>query len=65
MSTLTITLSEERLSEFQRLAARLGSSPEELLEEGIDELLQQAELDIRQAMRYVLTKNHELYTRLV
>jgi hypothetical protein len=47
MSTLTITLSEERLNEFQRLAARLGSSPEALLEEGIDELLQQAELDIR------------------
>jgi hypothetical protein len=64
MSTLTITLPEERLMALRQLAVRLGSSPEALLEKGIDELLHQAEPDIQQAMHYVLSKNHELYTRL-
>ena len=65
MSTLTITLPEEQLTAFQQLSARLGSSPEALLEKGIEELLQQVEPDIHQAMHYVLSKNHELYMRLV
>ena len=64
MSTLTITLPEDRLTALRQLAVRIGSSPEALLEKGIDELLQQTEPDIHQAMQYVLSKNHELYTRL-
>lgn len=64
MSTLTITLSEERMTKLRRLAVRLGSSPEALVEEGIQEFLEQAEPNIRDAVQYVLTKNHELYQRL-
>ena len=64
MSSLTITLSEERLHALQQLSVRLGSSPEVLVEKGIEELLQQAEPNIQQAMHYVLSKNHALYKRL-
>ena len=64
MSSLTITLPDQRMEEFQQLAVRLGSSPEALLEESIEQLLQQADMDIRHAIQYVLSKNHDLYTRL-
>jgi antitoxin FitA len=64
MSTLTITLSEDRMTKLRRLAVRLGSSPEALVEEGIEAFLEQAEPNIRDAVQYVLTKNHELYQRL-
>ena len=64
MSTLTITLPEERMKELQHLASRLGSSPEKLVEASIAELVQQAEPSIHRAITYVLKKNQELYKRL-
>jgi predicted transcriptional regulator len=64
MSTLTITLPDERMTELQHIASRLGSSPEKLVEESIQELLKQAEPDVHRAITYVLKKNQELYKRL-
>ena len=64
MSTLTITLPDERMTELQHIASRLGLSPEKLVEASIHELLKQAEPDVHQAIAYVLKKNQELYTRL-
>ena len=64
MSTLTITLPDERMTKLQHIASRLGSSPEKLVEESIKELLKQAEPDVHRAITYVLKKNQELYKRL-
>lgn len=64
MSTLTITLPEERMRELQHIASRLGSSPEKLVEASINELLKQAEPNVHRAIAYVLKKNQELYKRL-
>jgi len=64
MSTLTITLPDERMTRLEQVASRLGASPEEIVKASIEELLKQAEPDIHHAISYVLKKNHELYQRL-
>lgn len=39
MNVITITLSDERLTRLQEMAARLQVSPEELARVGVEELL--------------------------
>jgi predicted transcriptional regulator len=39
MHTITITLSPDRLTKLQEMAARLHISPEELARAGVEELL--------------------------
>ncbi len=64
MNTLTITLSNERLSKLQEVAARLHISPEELARAGIENLLARPEETFQRALDHVLAKNAELYRRL-
>jgi len=64
MSTITITLADERLAELRDLAARFKVSPEELARVGVEELLSRPEDAFRRATDYVLGKNAELYRRL-
>ena len=64
MSTITVALPEERLTELTEMARRLGVVPEELVRVSIEELLTRPEEDFEQAVDYVLTKNAELYRRL-
>ena len=64
MTTVTITLPDERLSKLKELAASLGVSSEELVRVSIEELLTRPEKAFRQAADYVLRKNAELYRRL-
>jgi len=64
MTTVTITLPDERLSKLKELAASLGVSSEELVRVSIEELLTRPEEAFRQAADYVLRKNAELYRRL-
>ena len=64
MTTLTITLSEERLTQLQEVAARLQVTPEELASISIEELLTRPDETFQQAVSYVLKKNAELYQRL-
>lgn len=64
MTTLTITLPDDRLAKLQELAARLHVTPEELATTSIAELLTRPDESFQQALRYVLTKNAELYRRL-
>ena len=64
MSTLTITLPDNQITELEQIASRLGSSPEKLIRASIQELLKQAEPNIHQAIAYVLKKNKALYQRL-
>jgi hypothetical protein len=64
MNTITVTLSDERLSELKEKADELGLTPEELVRVSIEELLSRPEDAFRQAVEYVLKKNKELYQRL-
>lgn len=64
MSTLVITLPEDRLRKLEDIARRYGIEPEELVRASVEELIARPEEDFRQALEYVLNKNAELYRRL-
>ena len=64
MSTITITLAEDRLAKLRDLAARLKVSPEDLARVGVEELLSRPEDAFQRAADYVLGKNAELYRHL-
>ncbi len=64
MSTITISLPDERLQRLKEIAARFSVAPEELVRVSIEELLTRPEEDFRRALEYVLSKNAELYRRL-
>ncbi len=63
MSTITISLAEDRLALLREQAARQGVPPEELARRGVEELLDRPEA-FRKAAEHVLLKNAELYNRL-
>ena len=64
MTTITIALPDDRLTQLQEIANRFGVSPEDLVRVSIEELLSRPDDAFRQAMTYVLKKNEELYRRL-
>ena len=64
MTTLSISISEERLQKLKAVAARYKIEPEELIQISIDELINQPEQAVLDAIEYVLHKNAELYRRL-
>jgi antitoxin FitA len=64
MSTLTITLSEDRLARLQEIAHRFNIKAEDLARVGVEELLRQPDEKFKQAVEYILTKNADLYQRL-
>lgn len=64
MSTITITLSDDRLQQLQEIAMQFQVSPEELVRISIEELLTRPDEEFQKALEYVLQKNAELYRRL-
>jgi len=64
MSTLTISLPDDRVRALKKLSNRLNVSPEELVRLSIEEILSRPEDAFQQAVEYVLEKNSELYQRL-
>jgi len=64
MTTLAITLPEERLLKIKEMAARLGVTPEDLARVSLEELLSRPDEAFQRAVDYVLKKNAELYRRL-
>jgi hypothetical protein len=64
MTTLTISLPEDRLQQLKEQAARFRIAPEELVRASIEELLTRPDEEFQRALTYVLTKNAELYQRL-
>ena len=64
MTSITITISEDRLARLRDLAARLNVSPEELARIGVEEILSRPDAAFERAADYVLNKNAELYRRL-
>jgi hypothetical protein len=64
MSTITITLPDDRLLKLKEKAVHFGVTPEELLRVSVEELLARPEQAFQQAVDHVLNKNEELYRRL-
>ena len=64
MSTLTITLSEDRLARLQGIASRYNVKAEDLARVSIEELLRQPDGTFKQAAEYILNKNADLYRSL-
>jgi antitoxin FitA len=64
MSTLTITISDDRLAKLREIADRFNIKPEDLARVSIEELLTRPEESFQQAADYILHKNAELYRRL-
>ena len=64
MSTLTITISEDRLAKLQEIADRFNIKPEDLARVSIEELLTRPEESFQQVADYILQKNADLYRRL-
>lgn len=64
MSTITISVSDDRLSKLREVAARLDITPEDLVRVSIDELLARPDDAFETVLSNVLGKNSELYQRL-
>jgi hypothetical protein len=64
MSSITISIPDESMAELREKAARLRTSPEELLRASVEELLARPDAEFEHALEYVLRKNQELYRRL-
>jgi antitoxin FitA len=64
MTSITIPISEERLSQLRLWAEQAGLAPEEFLRRRVEQLLDRPDEQFQQAAEYVLQKNEELYRRL-
>jgi hypothetical protein len=64
MTTITVSISDDRMQKLRERATLYHVAPEELVRVSLDDLLARSEEDFRQAVEYVLNKNTELYQRL-
>jgi antitoxin FitA len=64
MTTLTITLSDERVKKLQEIADRFRVAPEELVRASLEELLTRPLDDFQLVLERILNKNADLYRRL-
>lgn len=64
MTTITITLTDERLLELKERAVQYRVSPEELVRVSIEELLSRPAESFEEVVAYVIEKNADLYRRL-
>jgi antitoxin FitA len=64
MTTITVSISDDRMQKLRERATLYHVAPEELVRVSLDDLLARPEEDFRQAVEYVLNKNTELYQRL-
>ena len=64
MTTITVTVPEDRLSKLAEVARRFNVTVEELVRLSIEDLLAKPDAAFQDAMEYTLNKNQELYRRL-
>ena len=64
MSTITVTVPDDRLSKLEDIAKRYNITPEDLVRVTIDELIARPDEAFQRAADYVLNKNSDLYRRL-
>lgn len=64
MTTLTISLPDEKAEQLKNKAAQRGVPLEEFLATAVDDLLVRSDSKFEVAAERVLNKNNELYNRL-
>ncbi len=64
MTSLTINLSDETLKLLKEKAELFRISPEDLIRLSLEDLLSRPDEIFQNAMKYVVSKNSELYRRL-
>jgi hypothetical protein len=64
MTSITISIPENRLEQLQEFASRLGVTTEDLVRFSIEDILSKPDEALQDAINYVLSKNAELYGRL-
>ena len=64
MTTIPISLSDQRLAVLRLRAQQVGLAPEEFLRRRVEQLLDRPDAEFLQAAAYVLAKNADLYRRL-
>ena len=64
MTTITVTMTDDRLSKLKEIAERFGITVEELVQLSVEDLLAQPEAAFGRAKDHVLNKNRDLYRRL-
>ena len=64
MTSITISIPDDRMDRLREKANRLRVAPEELVRAGLEDVLARPEEDLKQALEHVLNKNVELYQRL-
>ena len=64
MSSITISLPDERLKALKEIASRIGVTTEDLIRYSIEDILSGPDENLELIVRHVLEKNAELYRRL-
>ena len=64
MEQLTIALPEEIASQLKEASKKAGVKPEDFMIVSLQEKLANLDSEFTEAMKYILKKNSELYSRL-
>jgi hypothetical protein len=64
MNSITIALSDERVSKLQEKATELGMTKEELILLSIDDMLSHPDEEFKKIVHEIMEENAELYRRL-
>lgn len=64
MTTIAVTLPDDKMQRLEELAHRFEMTPEQLVQASVEELLARPDEEFEQALTHVLDKNAELYRRL-
>jgi hypothetical protein len=65
MTTITVQLEDSKADLLREKAEKYGLSPDQFVTASIEDLLAHPEPEFEAALRRVLSKNKELYERLV
>lgn len=65
MTSITVQIEEAKAEALRKKADRFGLEPEQFLTASVEDLIGQPDSDFDEAARRVLSKNQELYRRLV
>ena len=64
MTTITITLPDDRLQKLKELSSFFRISTEDLIRVSIEDLITRPDEEFERIVEYVIEKNAELYKRL-
>lgn len=64
MTTITLTLEDEKMQQLKKKAENYGLKLEQFVTASLEDLISQPEPEFSNAVRKILEKNKELYKRL-